>query len=65
VLAAAGWARHYPAQWAVRQVRRHPPLFNAADLLLRQYGRIRSSLRPPPALPLPALPPPALPPPAL
>jgi CelD/BcsL family acetyltransferase involved in cellulose biosynthesis len=54
VLGAASWARRGPALWAVRQVRRHPPLFNAVDLLLRRYGRIRSSLRPPPALPPPS-----------
>jgi CelD/BcsL family acetyltransferase involved in cellulose biosynthesis len=51
-LAAAAWARRYPAVWAVRQIRQHPPLFNATDSLLRRYGQIRSSLRPPPAMPL-------------
>jgi CelD/BcsL family acetyltransferase involved in cellulose biosynthesis len=51
VLAAASWARRYPALWAVRQVRQHPPLFHAVDRLLVRYGQIRSSLRPPPAMP--------------
>ena len=55
VLAAVSWARRYPAMWAARQVRQHPPLFRAADRLLCRYGQIRSSLRPPPALPPPAL----------
>jgi CelD/BcsL family acetyltransferase involved in cellulose biosynthesis len=53
-LGAAAWARHYPALWAVRQVRQHPPLFDAADRLLVRYGKIRSSLRRPPALARPA-----------
>ena len=50
VVAAAGWTRRYPAMWAVRKVRQHPPLFDAVDGLLRRYGQVRSSLRPPPAL---------------
>jgi len=50
-LAAAHWARWAPSQWAVRQVREHPPLFHAADQMLEYYGRIRSSLRPPPQQP--------------
>jgi len=43
-LAAVNWARSAPAAWAVRQIRSHPPLFNAADRLCRQYGQIQSSL---------------------
>ncbi len=45
-LAAANWARSAPAAWAVRQIRRHPPLFHAADAALRHYGQIRSALAP-------------------
>jgi CelD/BcsL family acetyltransferase involved in cellulose biosynthesis len=49
VLGAASWVRRYPALWAERQVRAHPPLFAAADRLLLRYGQVRSSLRPAPA----------------
>jgi len=47
-LAAVHRLRSAPAAWAVRQIRQRPPLFHAADLALRRYGRIRSALRPPP-----------------
>jgi CelD/BcsL family acetyltransferase involved in cellulose biosynthesis len=47
-LALVNYARTAPTAWAIRQIRRHPPLFNAADALLRRYGQIQKSLRPPP-----------------
>jgi CelD/BcsL family acetyltransferase involved in cellulose biosynthesis len=50
-LAAANYARNAPVAWAIRQVRRHPPLFNAVDAVMQRYGQIRRSLRP---LPRPA-----------
>jgi CelD/BcsL family acetyltransferase involved in cellulose biosynthesis len=49
-LAAVNYARNAPVAWAIREIRRHPPLFSAADALLRQYGQMQRSLRPlPPA----------------
>ena len=41
---AAGlhWAGIASSQWAIRTIRRHPPLFHAADWVLRRYGRVRS-----------------------
>jgi CelD/BcsL family acetyltransferase involved in cellulose biosynthesis len=48
LLGAAAWARRSPALWATRQIRQHPPLFAVADRMLRRYGQVRSSLRPPP-----------------
>jgi len=53
-LAAVSWARRYPALWAVRTIRQRPALFEATDRLLVRYGRVRSSLRPPPAMAPPA-----------
>jgi CelD/BcsL family acetyltransferase involved in cellulose biosynthesis len=56
-LAAVNYAHSAPTAWAIRQIRRHPPLFKAADALLRQYGQIQSALRPlPPAAGVPAEP---------
>ena len=52
-LAAANWARNVSAAWAIRQIRGHPPLFNAFDHLFRRYGQIRSALPRPRAVPLP------------
>ena len=46
-LAVAHRARTAPGQWAIRKIRQHPSLFQAADLLLRQYGRASSAFRPP------------------
>jgi CelD/BcsL family acetyltransferase involved in cellulose biosynthesis len=46
-LAVVNYARTAPTAWAIRQIRRHPPLFNAADALLRRYGQIQKSLRRP------------------
>jgi CelD/BcsL family acetyltransferase involved in cellulose biosynthesis len=40
VAAGAHRARGAATDWARRQVKRCPPLFHAADLLLRHYGRI-------------------------
>jgi CelD/BcsL family acetyltransferase involved in cellulose biosynthesis len=45
-LAAVNYAHSAPTAWAIRQIRRHPPLFSAADALLRHYGQIQKSLRP-------------------
>lgn len=56
-LAAANYARIVPTGWAIRQIRRHRPLFNAADALLRQYGRVHTTLWPlPRAVNVPAEP---------
>lgn len=52
-LAAANWARGVSAAWAIRQIRGHPPLFNAFDHLFRRYGQIRSALPGPRAVLLP------------
>ena len=49
-LALAHRARIRPSQWAVRTIRAHPSLYQAADLLLKRYGQLRtaaSSRRPP------------------
>jgi CelD/BcsL family acetyltransferase involved in cellulose biosynthesis len=40
VYAGAHRARRASASWARRQIRQHPPLYRAADQLLRHYGRI-------------------------
>ncbi len=45
-LALAHRARTAPSQWTIRKIRQHPGLFQAADLLLRRYGRTSSALRP-------------------
>jgi CelD/BcsL family acetyltransferase involved in cellulose biosynthesis len=45
VLAAVHRARLAPAQWAVRQIRAHPRAYQAADKVLRQYGRVRVAAR--------------------
>jgi CelD/BcsL family acetyltransferase involved in cellulose biosynthesis len=42
-LALAHRARIGPSQWAVRTIRAHPPLYEAADGLLKRYGQIRTS----------------------
>lgn len=51
-LAAVHYARNVPTAWAIRQVRRYRPLFNASDALLRRYGQIQKTLRPRPRLPV-------------
>ena len=40
LLARAHRVRSALASWARRQIRQYPPLFRAADRLLRHYGRI-------------------------
>ena len=42
-LSGLHWARITSSQRAVRAIRRHPPLFHAADWVLRRYGRVRSA----------------------
>jgi CelD/BcsL family acetyltransferase involved in cellulose biosynthesis len=42
-LALAHRARIGPSQWAARTIRAHPPLFQAADRLLKRYGQLRTS----------------------
>jgi CelD/BcsL family acetyltransferase involved in cellulose biosynthesis len=42
--AAAHWARRAPQAWLIRQIRAHPPLFRAADALLRRGAQVRNSL---------------------
>lgn len=42
-LAMAQRARIVPSQWAVRTIRSHPRLFQAADHLLKRYGQLRAS----------------------
>jgi CelD/BcsL family acetyltransferase involved in cellulose biosynthesis len=42
-LALAHRARIGPSQWAARTIRAHPPLFHAADRLLKRYGQLRTS----------------------
>lgn len=57
-LAALNYVRSAPVSWAVRQIRRYPPLFNVADTLLRKGARIHCLLRPRvPAADVPAGPP--------
>jgi CelD/BcsL family acetyltransferase involved in cellulose biosynthesis len=41
-LAMAHRARIAPSQWAVRTIRTHPRLFQAADRLLKRYGKLRA-----------------------
>jgi CelD/BcsL family acetyltransferase involved in cellulose biosynthesis len=43
-LGAAHWARQAPQAWVIRQIRAHPPLFRAADAVLRQGARMRKAL---------------------
>jgi len=43
-LGAAHWARTTCGHWMVREIRKRPPLFTAADRVLRGYGRTRSAL---------------------
>jgi CelD/BcsL family acetyltransferase involved in cellulose biosynthesis len=43
-LGAAHWARQAPQAWLIRQVRAHPPLFRAADTMLRRGARVRGLL---------------------
>ena len=44
VTAVAHWARKAPQAWLIRQIRAHPPLFHAADALLRRGAQVRNSL---------------------
>ena len=44
VTAVAHWARKAPQAWVIRQIRAHPPLFHAADALLRRGAQVRNSL---------------------
>jgi len=62
LLGAAHWARSAPQAWMIRQIRAHPPLFRAADTLLRRGAQVRNS-RParPAALPAPPAALPAVP----
>jgi CelD/BcsL family acetyltransferase involved in cellulose biosynthesis len=48
--AAAHWARWAPQAWVIRQIRAHPPLFRAADTLLRRGAQVRNSLLAPSAV---------------
>lgn len=41
-LGLAHRARIRPGQWAVRTIRAHPPLYDAADRLLKRYGQLRA-----------------------
>jgi CelD/BcsL family acetyltransferase involved in cellulose biosynthesis len=41
LLGAAHWARKSPQAWAIRQIRAHPPLFRAADTVLRCGAQVR------------------------
>jgi len=43
-LGAAHWARQAPQAWAIRQIRAHPPLFRAADAVLRRGAHLRGQL---------------------
>jgi CelD/BcsL family acetyltransferase involved in cellulose biosynthesis len=45
-LAAANYVRSTLPAWTTRQIRRHEPLYNAADALLRRYGVMHHALRP-------------------
>jgi CelD/BcsL family acetyltransferase involved in cellulose biosynthesis len=47
--AAAHWARRAPEAWLIRQIRAHPPLFRAADTVLRRGAQVRNSVLPRPA----------------
>lgn len=42
-LATAHRASIAPSRWAARTIRAHPPLFQAADQLLKRYGQLRTS----------------------
>jgi CelD/BcsL family acetyltransferase involved in cellulose biosynthesis len=46
-LGAASYASSVPVAWAIRKIRRHRPLFNAADALLRRYGQIHKLVQSP------------------
>lgn len=41
LLGAAHLARKSPQAWAIRQIRAHPPLFRAADTVLRRGAQVR------------------------
>jgi CelD/BcsL family acetyltransferase involved in cellulose biosynthesis len=43
--AALHWATATPPRWAVRQIRKHPPLFTAADKVLKGIARVKGALR--------------------
>lgn len=51
LLGAAHWTRRAPQAWVIRQIRAHPPLFHAADVLLRHGAQVRNSLLALPAAP--------------
>ena len=42
--AAAHWTRSVPQAWVIRQIRAHPPLFRAANAVLRRGAQVRNSL---------------------
>jgi CelD/BcsL family acetyltransferase involved in cellulose biosynthesis len=44
-VAALHWATAAPPRWAVRQIRRHRPLFNAADKVLKGIARVKGAPR--------------------
>jgi CelD/BcsL family acetyltransferase involved in cellulose biosynthesis len=44
--AAVHWVRRIPQAWVIRQIRAHPPLFRAADAVLRRGAQVRNSLQP-------------------
>jgi CelD/BcsL family acetyltransferase involved in cellulose biosynthesis len=44
-LAALHWAKAAPPRWAVRQIRKHPQLFNAADKVFKGMARAKGALR--------------------
>lgn len=44
--AALHWVRYAPPRWTVRQIRKHPPLFTAADRVLKGIARVKGALRP-------------------
>ncbi len=48
-LGAAHWAGRAPQAWVIRQIRAHPPLFHAADALLRRGAQVRNYLLAPSA----------------
>ena len=45
-VAGLHWASIASSRWAIRTIMQHPPLFHAADWVLRRYGRIRSGRTP-------------------
>ena len=46
LLGAAHWACRAPQAWAIRQIRARPPLFHAADAVLRGGARVRQLAAP-------------------